>query len=57
MSKSKNLKQKQEIVEQEIIEQTEEIPAPAPKVKKILTQEQLDNLAKARELFLNNKKE
>ena len=46
MSKSKNLKQKQEIVEQEIIEQPEE---PAPKVKKILTQEQLDNLAKARE--------
>ena len=49
MSKSKVLKQKQEIVEQEIIEQTEEIPAPAPKVKKILTQEQLDNLTKARE--------
>ena len=46
MSKSKNLKQKQEIEENEVIEQPEE---PAPKVKKILTQEQLDNLAKARE--------
>jgi hypothetical protein len=46
MSKTKNLKQKQEIEENEVIEQPEE---PAPKVKKILTQEQLDNLAKARE--------
>ena len=47
MSKSKVLKQKQEIEENEVTEQPEETPV--PKVKKILTQEQLDNLAKARE--------
>jgi hypothetical protein len=46
MSKSKALKQKNEEPkeQEEIIEE-----APAPKVKKQLTQEQLDNLAKARE--------
>lgn len=47
MSKTKVLKQKQEI--SETIEEPEEILPPAPKVKKQLTQEQLDNLAKARE--------
>ena len=47
MSKLKVLKQKQEI--SETIEEPEEILPPAPKVKKQLTQEQLDNLAKARE--------
>ena len=47
MSKTKVLKQKQEI--SETIEEPEEILPPAPKVKKQLTQEQLYNLAKARE--------
>jgi hypothetical protein len=47
MSKTKVLKQKQEISEN--IEEPEETPQPAPKAKKQLTQEQLDNLAKARE--------
>ena len=48
MSKTKVLKQKQEI-EETIEEPEEEAPPPPLKVKKQLTQEQLDNLAKARE--------
>ena len=47
MSETKVLKQKQET--EEPIEEPEEPPQPAPKFKKQLTQEQLDNLAKARE--------
>jgi len=48
MSKTKVSKQKQEI-EETIEEPEEEAPPPPIKVKKQLTQEQLDNLAKARE--------
>ncbi len=47
MCYTKVLKQKLET--EEPIEEPEEILQPAPKVKKQLTQEQLDNLAKARE--------
>ena len=42
MSKTKVLKQKQEI--EENIEEPEETPQPGPKAKKQLTQEQLDNV-------------
>jgi len=55
MSKTKVLKQKQEI-EETIEEPEEEAPPPPIKVKKQLTQEQLDNLAKAREKAKENEK-